>query len=304
MPDTSARPAASRPVPTLEGFAAIAADYDLVLCDVWGVLHDGTNAHRGAGEALIRFRALPQDGRPRRVVLVSNAPRPWAGVQAILDGFGVPRDAYDAILTSGDLTRSLIAARPGEHLHHLGPERDATIFDGLDVTLVDVARAERVVCTGLFDDTRETAEDYRGTLEGMLARGVPMICANPDLVVERRGELIPCAGLIAEAYAAMGGAVTYAGKPHRPVYDAALALAGGLDDRAAPERGRVLAIGDALRTDIAGASGFGIPSLLVARGIHAEELGVSAAHASLGDIADWLDRQAVRPDAVIERLVW
>jgi HAD superfamily hydrolase (TIGR01459 family) len=304
MPDTPARPGTTQPVPTLDGFATIATGYDLILCDVWGVLHDGTNAHPGAGDALTRFRALPEAGRPRRVILVSNAPRPWAGVQAILDGFGVPRSAYDAILTSGDLTRSLVAAHPGERLYHLGPERDATIFDELDVTLVDVAQAERVVCTGLFDDTRETAEDYRGTLEAMKARDVPMICANPDLVVERRGELIPCAGLIAEAYAALGGAVTYAGKPHRPVYEAALALAGGLDERAPPEPARVLAIGDALRTDIAGATEFGIPSLLVARGIHAEELGVSAAQATLGDIADWLDRQAVRPDAVIERLVW
>ncbi|MCK2054980.1 TIGR01459 family HAD-type hydrolase [Methylobacterium sp. 37f] len=304
MTETPARSAASRPVPTLDGLAGIAERYDLILCDVWGVLHDGTNAHPGASDALMRFRALPEAGRPRRVVLVSNAPRPWAGVQAILDGFGVPRAAYDAILTSGDLTRSLIAAHPGERLHHLGPERDATIFDGLDVKLVDVAAADRVVCTGLFDDTCETAEDYRATLEAMRARAVPMICANPDLVVERRGELVPCAGLIAEAYEGLGGAVTYAGKPHRPVYEAALTLAGGLDGRVPPEPARVLAVGDALRTDIAGAAAYGIPSLLVARGIHAEELGVSAAHASLGDIADWLDRQAVRPDAVIERLVW
>ncbi|MCJ2034157.1 TIGR01459 family HAD-type hydrolase [Methylobacterium sp. J-068] len=292
------------PVPTLPGLAAIAEGYDLILCDVWGVLHDGTNAHPGASDALMRFRARPGAGRPRRVVLVSNAPRPWAGVRTILDGFGIPREAYDAILTSGDLTRSLIAAYPGARIHHLGPERDAPIFTGLDLTLVRAEAADRVVCTGLFDDTRETAEDYRATLEALRARAVPMICANPDLVVERGGRLIPCAGLIAEAYEALGGAVTYAGKPHRPVYEAALELAGGLDGACAPEPARVLAIGDALRTDIAGAAGFGIPNLLVARGIHAEELGVSAAQASLGDIAEWLDRQAVRPDAVIERLVW
>lgn len=291
-------------VPTLGGISGIAEGYDLILCDVWGVLHDGTAAHRGASDALMRFRALPGAGRPRRVVLVSNAPRPWAGVQTILDGFGIPREAYDAILTSGDLTRKLISAHPGERIHHLGPERDATIFAGLDVTLVPAEAADRVVCTGLFDDTRETAEDYRATLENLRARDVPMLCANPDLVVERAGLLIPCAGLIAEAYEALGGGVIYAGKPHRPVYEAALALAGTLDGREAPDPARTLAVGDALRTDIAGASAFGIPSLLVARGIHAEELGVSAAHATLGDIAGWLDVQAVRPDAVIERLTW
>lgn len=309
MTDTPARTSApglprSGAVPTLPGIAGIAQGYDLILCDVWGVLHDGTNAHRGASDALMRFRALPGAERPRRVVLVSNAPRPWPGVQAILDGFGIPREAYDAILTSGDLTRSLIAAHPGERIHHLGPERDATIFDGLDLTLVPAEAAERVVCTGLFDDTCETAEDYRATLSDFRARDVPMICANPDLVVERAGLLIPCAGLIAEAYEAIGGTVTYAGKPHRPVYEAALTMAGGLDDRYPPEPARTLAVGDALRTDIAGASAYGIPSLLVARGIHAEELGVSAAHATLDDVAAWLDAQAVRPDAVIERLVW
>ena len=291
------------PVPTLAGFADIAARYDLILCDVWGVLHDGTNGHRAAGEALIRFRAL--DGaRPRRVVLVSNAPRPWAGVQRILDGFDVPREAYDAILTSGDLTRDLIAERPGARIYHLGPERDAGIFAGLDLALVEEGAADLVVCTGLFDDARETAEDYRDSLARLLARGVPMICANPDLVVERDKQLIPCAGLLAAAYAEIGGGVVYAGKPHRPVYEAALAKAAALDRLGAPDPARVLAVGDALRTDIAGANAFGIPSLLVARGIHAEELGVVAEHARLGDVADWLSRQIVRPDAIIERLTW
>jgi len=291
-------------VPTISGLSTIADRFDVILCDVWGVLHDGVRAHVGAGEALIRFRAGPGGTRPRRVVLVSNAPRPWEGVRTILDGYGVPREAYDAILTSGDLTRSLIAEAPGARIHHLGPERDAPIFEGLDVHLVTAAEAERVVCTGLFDDTRETADDYRPALEDWRARDVPMICANPDLVVERAGLLIPCAGLIAEAYAALGGRVTYAGKPYRPVYAAALAMAGALDGLAAPAPARVLAVGDALRTDIAGASAFGIPNLLVARGIHAEELGVATPEATLGDIAAWLARQSVRPDAVIERLVW
>lgn len=309
MSETTARAATpaqatTGDVPILEGLSAVARRYDLILCDVWGVLHDGTRAHRAAGEALIRFRGLPEEGRGRRVILVSNAPRPWAGVQAILDGYGVPREAYDAILTSGDLTRRLIAEHPGERIHHLGPERDAGIFEGLDIRLVGAEEADRVVCTGLFDDTCETAEDYRDTLAGFRARRVPMICANPDLVVEREKTLIPCAGLIAQAYEEIGGAVTYAGKPYRPVYEAALAMAGDLDGGREPEIARVLAVGDALRTDIAGASAYGIPNLLVARGIHAEELGVLAEHGTLGDVAEWLTRQEVRPDAVIERLAW
>ncbi|CAO4168805.1 HAD family hydrolase [Methylorubrum aminovorans] len=290
-------------VPTLRHFEAVAERYDLILCDVWGVLHDGTRGHVAAGEALIRFRELPGP-RPRRVILVSNAPRPWKGVQKILDGYGVPREAYDAILTSGDLTRRLIAEHPGERVYHLGPERDAPVFDGLDLTLVSADDAQRIVCTGLFDDYTETAEDYREALAEFRQRNVPMICANPDLVVERDKKLIPCAGLIAQAYEAIGGSVVYAGKPYRPVYETALAMAGELDRRPAPEVSRTVAVGDAIRTDIAGAAGYGIPSILVARGIHAEELGVTAEHHSLGDIAEWLGRQPVRPDAVIERLVW
>lgn len=290
-------------VPTLRHFAEVAERYDLILCDVWGVLHDGTRGHAAAGEALIRFRGLPGP-RPRRVILVSNAPRPWQGVQKILDGYGVPREAYDAILTSGDLTRRLIAEHPGERVYHLGPERDAPIFDRLDLTLVPGREAQRIVCTGLFDDYTETAEDYREALAEFRQRNVPMICANPDLVVERDKKLIPCAGLIAQAYEAIGGSVVYAGKPYRPVYETALAMAGDLDRMPAPEVSRTVAVGDAIRTDIAGAAGYGIPSILVARGIHAEELGVTAEHHSLGDIAEWLSRQPVRPDAVIERLVW
>ncbi|WP_132251821.1 TIGR01459 family HAD-type hydrolase [Methylobacterium segetis] len=291
-------------VPVLAGIADIAPRYDLLLCDVWGVLHDGTVGHRAAGEALIRFRRLDPEGRPRRVILVSNAPRPWPGVQRILDGYGVPREAYDAILTSGDLTRDLIARRAGAAIYHLGPERDGPIFEGLDLDLVPAEAADLVVCTGLFDDTRETADDYRAALAAFRARAVPMICANPDLVVERDRKLIPCAGLIAAAYAEIGGEVVYAGKPYRPVYEAALEKAAALDGAGPPDRARVLAIGDALRTDIAGAAAFGIPSLLVARGIHAEELGVLGEHERLGDAADWLARQSVHPDALIERLVW
>ena len=291
------------PIPTLAGLSGIAEERDLILCDVWGVLHDGQKAHVAAGEALIRFRALPGPRR-RRVVLVSNAPRPGDGVGRILDRFGVPREAYDAILTSGDLTRELIAARPGARIRHLGPERDLGVFKDLDITLVPEDEADLVVCTGLFDDRAETPDDYCDELTRLATRGLTMICANPDLVVESGNRLIPCAGLLAAAYADLGGAVVYAGKPHRPVYEAALAVAASLDGGPPDDKGRVIAIGDAIRTDIAGASAFGIASLLVARGIHAEELGVTADHHTLGDIAEWLGRQAVHPDGVIERLVW
>ncbi|GJD63931.1 TIGR01459 family HAD-type hydrolase [Methylobacterium frigidaeris] len=289
-------------VAILDGIADVASGFDLILCDVWGVLHDGVHAHRGASEALTRFRALP-GARPRRVVLVSNAPRPGSAVLAQLDGFGVPRTAYDTIVTSGDLTRRLMAERADAAMHHLGPDRDLPIFDGLDLTRGGPDEASHVVVTGLLDDETETAADYRGVLEPWAARGVTLICANPDLVVERGERLIPCAGAIAALYEEMGGPVVYAGKPHVPVYEAALTTAEALDGGAPLPRDRVLAVGDAIRTDIAGARAFGIASLLVARGIHAEELGV-AAGAPLGDIAHWLEAQAKHPDAVIDLLRW
>ncbi|TGD96314.1 TIGR01459 family HAD-type hydrolase [Methylobacterium nonmethylotrophicum] len=289
-------------VAILDGIAGIAPGFDLILCDVWGVLHDGVQAHRGASEALTRFRALP-GGRPRRVVLVSNAPRPGSAVQAQLDSFGVPRSAYDAIVTSGDLTRRLLAERAAAPMHHLGPDRDLPVFDGLDLARGGPQDAAHVVVTGLLDDETETAEDYRDRLAPWAARGVTLICANPDLVVERGERLIPCAGAVAALYEELGGTVVYAGKPHVPVYEAAVATAEALDGAGPLPRDRVLAVGDAIRTDIAGARAFGIASLLVARGIHAEELGV-AAGAPLGGIADWLEAQAVHPDGVIDLLRW
>ncbi|ACL55428.1 TIGR01459 family HAD-type hydrolase [Methylobacterium nodulans] len=301
MADTRVKPRPDE-VPILDGIADLAPRFDVILCDVWGVLHDGVRAHAAAGDALTRFRALPGE-RPRRVVLVSNAPRPGSAIQVQLDGFGLPRSAYDAIVTSGDLTRALIAARGDAPLYHLGPDRDLPIFEGLPARRVPPDEAEHVVCTGLFDDDVETAEDYRPSLAPLKERGLPMICANPDLVVERGARLIPCAGAIASLYEAMGGEVIYAGKPHRPVYEAAVEAAAALDGLPPAPSGRVLAIGDAIRTDIAGAHGFGIASVLVARGIHAEELGC-AAGAPLAEVAHWLEAQPVHPDAVIEVLRW
>ena len=284
----------------IDGLRGLAPRYDLILCDVWGVLHDGVVAFAPAAEALARFRALPAEARARRVVLVSNAPRPGDSVRAQLDGLGVPRAAYDAVVTSGDITRGLLAARAGAPVHHLGPERDAPLFAGLDLHLVGLGEAEHVVCTGLLDDETESVADYADALAGLRARGVPLICANPDLVVERGDRLIPCAGALAAAYAALGGEVFYAGKPHAPIYAAALDAAAGLPGGGAPDLARVLAVGDAIRTDITGADGFGIASLLVARGIHAGEIGaLSAATLEL-----WLRTHTVRPHAVVETLAW
>ena len=258
---------ATPPIPVLP-FADLATRYDVMLCDVWGVLHNGAAAFAEASDALMRARDMG-----RTVILVSNAPRPNAEVALMLDRFGVPRAAYDAIVTSGDVTTGLLREGGIARVWHLGPERDLGLYEGVDVELVPLEEAGLVVCTGLFDDTTETPGTYRETLAAMKARGLTMICANPDIVVERGGELIWCAGALAEAYQDIGGEAVWCGKPHRPIYDAAFARAAQL--RGAPvEPARVLAIGDALRTDLAGALGVGIDCLFIAGGIHAGELGL------------------------------
>lgn len=273
------------------------ADADAIFSDVWGVVHDGLAAIPSACEALVKAR---EAGRP--VILVSNAPRPAAAVAAMLDRLGVPRAAYDRILTSGDLTRDHLAADTWAWVHHVGPDRDMPIYDGLELTFCDPEEADVAVVTGLLDDETETAADYRPLCEQLAAFDVPMVCANPDLVVERGEKLIVCAGAIAAIYETMGGAVTYLGKPHRPVYERGHRL---LSDLAGKDLdpARILAIGDAVRTDVKGAVGYGMPVIFLAGGIHAKDAGGADAidHAALERA---YAAEKARPTAVGWRLVW
>jgi len=286
------------PAPVLvDGFSALAPGYDAVLCDVWGVVHNGVAALAPAGEALTRFRDAGGT-----VLLVSNAPRPGAAVTRLLDRFGVPRSAYDDIITSGDLTREFVASHPSRCVYHVGPERDRGIFAGLELRFGPAEAADYVICTGLFDDERETPENYRGMLQRMRARGLLFLCANPDLVVERGDRLIYCAGAIADLYAQLGGEVVYAGKPHRPIYDAALARIAAA--RGAPiAAARVLAIGDSIRTDLAGAAALGIDGIFITRGIHAEELG-HRDDPDLDRLGRFFAAAGVTPKAVMRQLAW
>lgn len=249
-------------------FSALSANYDVVLSDVWGVTHNGVAAFPAACDALQRYRA-----GGGTVILITNAPRRGEAVSEQLDNqFHVPRDAYDGIVSSGDVTCGVMAERPGQSVFHLGPQRDVSIFDGLDVRFAPVEEADYVVCTGLFNDDVETPESYHEMLDVMRARRLFMVCGNPDVVVERGDRLVYCAGAIADLYASLGGEVLYAGKPYRPIYDMALAKAIRLRG-AKPPLSRVLAIGDSVRTDVKGAAHFGIDCLFVTAGIHAEELG-------------------------------
>lgn len=246
------------------GLSDIAENYDALICDVWGVLHDGVQAFPGAVEALTKFRQTRG-----KVVLLTNAPRPPAEIQISLRGFGVPDEAYDAIVSSGGAAREeLIRKAHGAPLKmmHLGPERDTPVFNDLDIELTGASEAEIVLCTGLFDDDTETPDDYAGYLAEMKAHNLVMICANPDLFAPRAGVLVHCAGGIAKAYEKIGGEVIYYGKPKPAIYHETIAAAGGADKR-------ILVIGDAMETDMAGANAMGLDALFIAYGLHKDELG-------------------------------
>ncbi|UXS08374.1 TIGR01459 family HAD-type hydrolase [Agrobacterium tumefaciens] len=237
--------------------------FDVILSDVWGVLHNGVSAFPDAAVALREARKAG-----KTVVLITNSPRPAPGVIAQLRVLGVPDEACDRIITSGDVTRGLIAEGP-KKVFLLGPERDMPLLEGLDVECVGEAETESVVCTGFFDDETETPEDYTEMLKGFIARKVPMICANPDLVVERGERIIPCAGAMAAYYEQLGGEVRIAGKPHAPIYEACLVAA--REVRGAFAKDRVLAIGDGMPTDVKGAIASGLNLLYISGGIHAAE---------------------------------
>jgi HAD superfamily hydrolase (TIGR01459 family) len=283
--------------PVIPHFAALAPNYDALLCDVWGVVHNGLTAYPKACDALMRMRA-----GGGAVVLITNSPRPSDGVTRQLARMHVPAEAFDAIVSSGDVTRAVITERRGQTFYHLGPERDHSIFTGFERQLAPLESADYVVCTGLEDDEVETPDDYRGRLETMLARKLFMVCGNPDVVVERGRRLVYCAGAIADLYRTMGGAVLYAGKPYRPIYELALAKAREAAGREIPLN-KVLAIGDSVRTDLKGAHTLGVDFLFMTSGIHAEELGgreepdaaaLSSVFAAAGEM----------PKAVMHELVW
>jgi HAD superfamily hydrolase (TIGR01459 family) len=288
---------AATAAPPLVRLSEVAERYDAIFSDVWGVVHNGLRATPSACEALVRFRAT---GKP--VIMVSNAPRPASAVAGMLDRLGVPRDAYDEILTSGDLTRAYVAADPWSWVHFVGPERDRSIFDGLDATFCDPDEADFAVFTGLVDDDVETPEAYRALLDTYLEHDVPFICANPDIVVERGNRLVFCAGAVAELYKAMGGAVTYFGKPHAEVYaEAQSRLAARVGRDLEPQR--MLAIGDSVRTDLVGARDAGFDALFLAGGIHANESGSPDALAS-AHLAHLFRAARVAPIGLAWHLVW
>ena len=249
-------------IPILSSISELACACDAWIVDIWGVMHNGARAYAAASEACRRFR---RGGGI--VVLLSNAPRPFRAVVHQLAAVGVDPESYDGGLTSPDVTRGLLEAWSGRSLLHIGPERDKGLFEGLTARLATPDAAEAIVCSGLWDDSSETPANYEALFEVLAARRLAMLCANPDLVVERGNKLVYCAGALAALYAQKGGEVIYAGKPHVPIYERTFATLERLAGRALA-RERILAIGDGIDTDLLGAHRAGLRSLFIASAVH------------------------------------
>ena len=284
----------------IASLADLGTRYDAVFCDLWGCLHNGKTPFPSAVAALQGFRA-----RGGRVLLLTNAPRPRASIIAQLDVMGVPRDAWDEVVTSGDATQSaMLTGAVGRRVYFIGADKDEPFFtsfaDDLQdvaareapITRVPLAQAEGIICTGLTDDQHETPEDYRAILLQAKVNGLPMLCANPDIIVDFGDKRLYCAGAIAAAYEAIGGTVYYFGKPHPPIYELArrrLAALSGLKDPA------ILAIGDGIATDIQGGMSEDIDTLFVTGGIAAAEFGLDAGNPDKALLEGWLQALSMAP---------
>ncbi|MFY9655711.1 MAG: TIGR01459 family HAD-type hydrolase [Methylocystis sp.] len=286
------------PVPAISGLSELAPHYDVILCDVWGVLIDGVRCFPAAAGALRAFRR--QGGS---VALITNASRPSAEVTRQLEGLGVPRDCWDAIVSAGELAVREIVARRGQACFHLGPAQDKGLFEaaarllGAPPRQASLETADYVVCTGLVDDRREEPQDYDERLGIMLGRELTMLCANPDVVVEVGDQRLYCAGALARRYETMGGRVLTFGKPHGAIYDAAQAALGA-------DRRSVLAIGDGAETDLAGAGRAGIDCLFVTEGVHREEIRDAVGALDPEALEELFLRAKARPVAMAGELVW
>ena len=279
----------------LIGFSEIAADYDAVLCDIWGVLHNGRAPFDGVDDALEAYRN--QGGK---VLLLSNAPRPGETALKRLDTIGNRKTSYDGILTSGDATRAKLTelGQSGKSCCHIGPEKDADLIAGLDIEFTEIERADVVLFSGMYDDMTESPQDYQPLLTEMQARGLPMICPNPDRTVPFDDKVIYCAGAVAELYETMGGQVIWMGKPYPVVYARAQTLLAEMTGMDAP---RVLAIGDGPKTDIPGAAAAGIDALFITGGL----AGASGAKLDTAeDIATVLAEENTQSAFAMRHLIW
>lgn len=255
----------------ISGISGIAKDYDVLLCDIWGVIHNGRQPFSEAVNALERFR-----GEYGPVILISNSPRPSVAIPEQFRQIGILTECWDAIATSGDATIDELSRRAPGPAFKLGPERDDVLYENLEMYFSDLADAHFISCTGLFEDDYETPDDYKDLLTDARDLGLPLVCANPDIQVKRGDKTIYCGGALAKLYEKLGGEVVYAGKPHAPIYRLCRAwmeeILGYM-----PTADRILCIGDNIFTDLLGAQQQDYDCLFVASGIHdskAEQLKV------------------------------
>lgn len=279
----------------ISSLSQIASQYDVLFCDLWGCVHNGQQVYPAAIAAL---RAFHDTGGT--VVLLTNAPRPWMDVVTGFDRLGIPADAYDLVVSSGDAAAAALAVgMVGSRVYHIGPAKDDSLFRlAPSVQRVALGDAEGIVCSGLFDEDTETPADYRGSFLLAQSMGLKMLCANPDLVVDLGERRIYCAGALAQVYEQMGGEVLYFGKPHAPIYQLArnrMAERGIADDR-------ILCVGDGIGTDIAGGMAEELDTLFVTGGIAAEEFGPDAETPDPARLTAWLGTQSLTPTAAIGRL--
>lgn len=291
----------------IANLAEISDAYDAVFCDLWGCLHNGVAPFPAAVAALQAFRA-----KGGRVILLTNAPRPKTSIIAQLDAMGVPRDVWDDVVTSGDAAQyAMLTGAVGHRVHFIGAPKDEAFFTDFAADLQAVAAAnppvqrvatkdaEGLVVTGLADDLTETPEDYRATLLLAKTLDLPMLCANPDIIVHMGDKLLYCAGALAKLYEEMGGRALYFGKPHPPIYDLArrrLQALGGAEDA------RILCIGDGIHTDVQGAIGEGLDALFVTSGIAQDNFGADQHNPDAALLEDWLEDMQLSPTYSIGHL--
>ncbi len=288
-----------KPPALLEHAGDLLQRYDVLFCDVWGVVHDGNVAMPGATDALLRFR-----DKGGTVILVSNAPVPDHQVARMLDARDLPRDAYDAIVSSGDIALRHIHEHKLSPLYPIGPrDRDAALFEAAGPLTGSLHDAQAILCSGLNDDLNENAESYREVLVEARSHGLPFVCANPDLLVDVGGTLYLCAGALGDLYSELGGDVVWAGKPYAVAYETALDEARRLRGGGEIERERILVIGDSVRTDLTGAANFGVDALFIASGIHREET-ILEGRLCADRLGDLLTGHSPHPIAAMPYLAW
>ena len=272
----------------INNFSEIDEKYDSIICDIWGVIHNGQELFKSSIECLLKYKNI---GYP--VILVSNAPRPSGEIKVILKKMGLSEKCYDKIITSGDLTQKILNdGNLGSNCYHIGPDRDLNVFDGVNVERVDFDSADFIFVTGLYDDENENDESYLPLLQEAKKRNLKLLCANPDIWVQRGKDLIPCAGAISQKYQSIGGNSINIGKPFAPIFDEAVKQIKLISGR---DANSTIVIGDGIDTDIKGANNYNLDSLLTLGGLFSGQ--------KTEDIMESINKKSVFPTYYINELV-